>query len=144
MVHVTVVNSHNLMKYIKFIILLIIASVSLFLLYNYKHFNIISITNSSKLDNLYYSCIDDSLPGIKLANNSAENKTKTNFLQTMLYTELPILKESSLKSDIIDIAAPASEDDSPTNSLTYASGDVSTQTIENNVPNTYTNNFGRC
>ena len=140
MVKVTVVNSKNLIKYIRFFLFLVLTLISLFLLYNYKNFSINSITNNAKLDNLYYTCLDSSIPAIKLANNSVETANKINILQSILYSELPIIKESSLTTDTKDIESPETEN-SENNSIIYASNNVKTETIENNVPNKYTNSF---
>lgn len=140
MVKVTVVNSKNFTQKIKFIFFIIFALILLFLLYNYKKISINSIANNNKLNKLYYSCLDDSIPGIKLANSSSNHKSTLNIIQAVLYSELPILKESALYSDS-KISYSNAIENLEDSSLTYASENVATESITNNVPNTYTNDF---
>lgn len=138
MIKVTVFNYNNFFKYIRFAIIIIISLLCLFLLYNFRSFDLKVIADSNYYTFIKY-CINENINSLKLANNSIDNKPSVNILETILYSELPIINKSFLveyddQDNPVDISP-----DTPT--ITYAEENVKTEPIASSVPNNYTNDF---
>lgn len=74
-----------------------------------------------------------------MANNTSEHSF--NIIEEVLYAELPLIAPSSLVLSEAELTPENSAEPEVTTSLTYAQDNVTTEVIENNVPNSYTNDF---
>lgn len=138
MIKVTVFNYNNFFKYIRFTIIIIISLLCLFLLYNFRTFDLKIIADSNYYTLIKY-CLNDNINSLKFVNKSANNVPSTNILETILYSELPIINKSFLVEYDDQDNPVESPMDVPT--ITYAAENVKTEPIESNVPNNYTNDF---
>ena len=95
----------------------------------------------TEFDSIFVSFINENIPTIKVFYNYDEVPS-FNAVETILYSELPIINKSFLASPatLENINSIVSNEDT-SEALTYANDNVSTQVIENNVPNNYTNNY---
>lgn len=137
---IKVFNFNNSFKRIKFFIFFCIFIIIIFLLQ--KGCSSISFESNHEINTIFFSCLEDVLPPI---NSSNDNSNKnTDFSQFILYSEFPILNTSLLKSsNLIKNASYATENISGDESeyIELASGAMETESIENNVVNTFTNNY---
>lgn len=166
MINVRVVNIKSLTKYL---ILIIIASALIYLAFfifnksknnnNLSFLNTFSSTNPSEFtqpDNkdiqnnslshvgtLFLSILNQSIPGIKEINqhdfpiNETSYIESSNPLHFLLSAELPVM--TAMVSKPKDDGILISENNNT--SLEHADINVTTQVIENNVPNKYTDNY---
>ena len=143
MVKVTVLNFKKSLKHIRFIILIIICISILFVLYNKYSINIntISYTANAKLNSSFKDILNKNIPGILEINNSS-NITNFNIVDTILYSEIPVLKTSSLNvSTSLNDNKDITTNDNLDSSITLADTNVKTEVIPNNVPNSFTDSF---
>lgn len=140
---IKVFNFRKSFKYIcLFIIILIIC---LFLLNN----NSVSLSQNTQINAVFFSCLDETIPS-KPSNdiNSTSKFSSKNILGAILHYELPLIDSYSQDSSFNSIDNSSNSlsindnsTDSDENNISYASNDVTTEIIANNVPNTYTDNY---
>lgn len=137
---IKVFNFNKFTRYIKFFILIAILIILIFILQNYSSIGS-TLSNSHEINTVFYSCLNDSMPGINITNDS--DSSSVNFLQKILYSELPIINDKILINDntLTSNIVETSNVQNTENEISYASGSAQTQAIPNNVPNTYTDSY---
>lgn len=142
MVKVTVFSFKGLLKYIRLFFFIVILLICLYLIYNKSSINMDYVAHNldTELDSIYSGFLNENIPALKLfSSENDENNYPINIIETILYSELPIINNSFLVSSL---ATPDSSlEETNTTNITYANDNVTTEIIENNVPNTYTNDY---
>lgn len=144
MVKVTVFSFKGLLKYIRLFFFIAILLICLYLIYNKSTINMnmdyVAHNVDTELDSIYSEFLNENIPGLRLfSTQNDENNYPINIIETILYSELPIINNSFLVSSL---ATPDSSlEETNTTDITYADDNVTTEIIENNVPNTYTNDY---
>src|SRR5574344_1255450 len=137
MVKIRVVGFKEKIKYVRFFIIIAILFVIYFL---YSSFKVSVQSYGGELNTAVFSCLDENIPGIN--SNKFDNTYKsTNILETILYSELPILNKSYIVSEVSSSNSKDTTEKSSSDKIDYAKENLSTTVLENNVPNTFTNNY---
>ena len=136
-----VLNFKNIFKYIRFFILLAITLILLFFIYRKSTINIDYIAHNidTEFDSIYVSILNENIPAMKIFFKSYTDYP-FNPVQTILYSELPILNTSFYTAPAI-VENTEETQNSNNETITYASDNVPTKVIENNVPTNYTNEY---
>lgn len=137
MVKIRIVGFKNSLKYVRFLAI-IVSLLAFYFLYN--SFNSTSKSYSMGLNTSVISCLDENIPGIN-TNKFNIPATPDNILQEILYSELPILNNSYIISSNSSVSTASEIEKDDSEKLEYAKDNLSTSVIENNVPNTFTNNY---
>ena len=148
MIRVTVFNRKSLYKFFFIIILFCILLVLLTVLYNNKdNINFLVANNFLNFNNFFSKCLDQTIPEIKLANSDKASSESSGILETILYSELPIMNKKALISANV-VNENLEEDDEviaspevPKTEIQFAATNLPTEVIPNGVSNTYTNDF---
>lgn len=163
MINVAVVNIKKLIKYL---VIIILASVLLCLAHSIFQFKKDISIESEIIDTLpnsnaiiseanqtscfFTKILDQTIPGISEVNNSNTTFSETTYaesknpLQVLLSYELPIMNSTFLATSDSPANDTVSENNSSANinsSVEHADTNLSTQIIDSGVPNTYTNNY---
>ena len=143
MINLAVINKKDLIKYIiKLVVAIIIVAIFSGLLSknNIKHIKI-NLMNKESL----IACLDETIPGIKQLNSKEEQEEKIKEIEPLklaLRLEIEMMDNMKLKEkkdEDIQMAQNSNEQNSKEEVIEHADIGLSTQVIENNVPNKFTN-----
>ena len=143
MINLAVINKKDLIKYIiKLVFAIIIVAIFSGLLSknNIKHIKI-NLMNKESL----IACLDETIPGIKQLNSKEEQEEKIKEIEPLklaLRLEIEMMDNMKLKEkkdEDIQMAQNSNEENSKEEVIEHADIGLSTQVIENNVPNKFTN-----
>ena len=142
MINLAVINKKDLIKYlIKLAIIIIIIIVTTNLFSKKEKVNIkIGILNQEKL----IACLDETIPGIKQLNTKEEqeeNRKEIEPLKLALRMELEMMDSMILKENDTTQELQTAEKANEEDKVEHAQIGLSTEVIENNVPNKFTNSY---
>ena len=144
MLKITVFNFRNSFKHLRFLILICLFIILLLFLYNKYAVNIDYLAHNidTKFNVNFEQFLDENIPGIFAVNKASYQKDEISVVDTILYSEMPVMKNAFVKENILPSTAidnVVTEDN--TEQLKYADTNVQTEVLPTNVPNNYTNEF---
>ena len=142
MVNMTVVKGKDIVKYILklSIIMIVLICISKSISNNSKV--TANINNKIKAEKLI-GCLDETIPGIRQINSQEESiqeKIETfDPLKLVVDTQLDMISSIKLKEEVVKVETVQNKEEQKNIEVEHAQTGLTTQIIENNVPNKFTN-----